>query len=76
MIFFFSEIFSCILDNFLVQDDIQKIFERVRQKADFMPEWQMNEVMVNEFGANWRDQFEEFQDRPFAAARLNKFLLF
>lgn len=58
------------LDNFLIPDDIQKIFERVRQRADFMPEWQMSEVMINEFGADWRDQFEEFQDRPFAAARL------
>jgi aarF domain-containing kinase len=69
--------FASVLDNFLVQDDIQKIFERVRQKADFMPEWQMNEVMMNEFGADWRNQFEEFQDRPFAAARLkiNSFLL-
>ncbi len=59
-----------ISDNFLVQDDIQKIFERVRQKADFMPEWQMNEVMTNEFGSEWRNYFLEFQDRPFAAARL------
>jgi len=65
------EVFLSVVDNFLVQDDIQKIFERVRQKADFMPEWQMNEVMTNEFGTNWRDNFEEFQDRPFAAARLN-----
>jgi aarF domain-containing kinase len=69
---FFERCLIYVLDNFLVQDDIQKIFERVRQKADFMPEWQMNEVMTNEFGANWRDQFEEFQDRPFAAARLRE----
>ena len=34
-----------------------------------MPEWQMNEVMTHEFGANWRDSFQEFQERPFAAAR-------
>lgn len=61
--------FPIFLDNFLVQDDIQKIFERVRQKADFMPEWQMNEVMTNEFGSEWRNHFVEFQDRPFAAAR-------
>ena len=73
MIFFF--LFISLLDNFLVQDDIQKIFERVRQKADYMPEWQLNEVMTNDFGTNWRDQFEEFQDRPFAAARLNEFFL-
>lgn len=36
-----------------------------------MPEWQMNEVMTHEFGADWRNQFEEFHDRPFAAARFN-----
>ena len=54
-----------------MQEDIQKIFERVRQKADFMPEWQMNDAMNAEFGSNWRDQFEEFQNRPFAAARLH-----
>jgi len=35
-----------------------------------MPLWQMNEVMTKDFGTNWRD---EFQDRPFAAARLNLF---
>ncbi|CAF3836004.1 unnamed protein product [Adineta steineri] len=61
-----------IQDNFLVQDDIQKIFERVRQKADFMPLWQMNEVMTNDFGTNWRDEFQEFQDRPFAAASIGQ----
>jgi aarF domain-containing kinase len=72
----FEVFLSFFLDNFLVQDDIQKIFERVRQKADFMPEWQMNEVMTNEIGPNWRDHFEEFQDRPFAAARLNSFFSF
>jgi predicted unusual protein kinase regulating ubiquinone biosynthesis (AarF/ABC1/UbiB family) len=38
-----------------------------------MPLWQMNEVMTKDFGTNWRDQFQEFQDRPFAAARLNLF---
>ncbi|CAF1243632.1 unnamed protein product [Rotaria sordida] len=61
-----------IQDNFLIQDDIQQIFERVRQQADFMPEWQMNEVMMNEFGINWRDKFEEFHDRPFAAASIGQ----
>ncbi|CAF0810274.1 unnamed protein product [Didymodactylos carnosus] len=62
-----------IQDNFLVQDDVQKIFERVRQKADFMPEWQMNDVMLNEFGANWRENyFSEFNERPFAAASIGQ----
>ncbi|CAF3474897.1 unnamed protein product [Rotaria sp. Silwood1] len=61
-----------IQDNFLIQENVQQIFERVRQQADFMPEWQMNEVMMNEFGTNWRDQFEEFHDRPFAAASIGQ----
>ena len=28
-------------DNNLINPEIQKIFERVRQSADFMPAWQM-----------------------------------
>ena len=30
-----------LLDNNLINPEIQKIFERVRQSADFMPAWQM-----------------------------------
>lgn len=29
------------LDNSGIPDEVQKVFERVRANADFMPEWQM-----------------------------------
>lgn len=31
-----------VLDNTFINPQLQKIFERVRQSADFMPSWQMN----------------------------------
>lgn len=34
-------------DNAFINPQLQKIFERVRQSADFMPAWQMN-VSVRE----------------------------
>lgn len=38
-VFFFLPI---VLDNTFINPQLQKIFERVRQSADFMPSWQMN----------------------------------
>jgi aarF domain-containing kinase len=35
-----------IQDNTLINPQLQKVFERVRHSADFMPDWQM-EVMIN-----------------------------
>ena len=38
-----SPCFWCSLpDNSFINPQLQKIFERVRQSADFMPPWQMN----------------------------------
>ena len=31
----------CLTDNSFISPQLQKIFERVRQSADFMPTWQM-----------------------------------
>lgn len=35
------DIFCVISDNSFIDPKIQKIFDRVRQSADFMPSWQM-----------------------------------
>lgn len=34
-------VFVYFSDNTFVSPEIQKIFDRVRQSADFMPTWQM-----------------------------------
>lgn len=57
-----------IQDNALINPQLQKIFERVRESADFMPVRQMESVLVEELGQDWREKLLDFQDRPFAAA--------
>ncbi|RWS00571.1 aarF domain-containing protein kinase 4-like protein, partial [Dinothrombium tinctorium] len=61
-----------IQDNTMISPQIQEIFERVRQSADFMPPWQMEQVMEENLGENWREKFKEFDSKPFAAASIGQ----
>ncbi|KAK1899946.1 Atypical kinase COQ8B mitochondrial [Dissostichus eleginoides] len=61
-----------IQDNSFINPQLQKIFERVRQSADFMPAWQMNKVLEEELGPGWRDKLSSFEDKPFAAASIGQ----
>lgn len=61
-----------IQDNTLVSPQIQAIFERVRHSADFMPEWQMDRVMVQELGPDWESKVASFERKPFAAASIGQ----
>lgn len=59
-------------DNTMISPQLAEIFERVRNSADFMPKKQVEKVMRNEFGADWMENFAEFDDRPFAAASIGQ----
>ena len=61
-----------IQDHSLINPQVSKIFERVRQAADYMPSWQMHRVMIDEFGTGWRDKFTQFDEQPFAAASIGQ----
>lgn len=61
-----------IQDNTLISPQIQAIFERVRHSADFMPEWQMERVMVQELGPDWESKVASFERKPFAAASIGQ----
>jgi len=61
-----------IQDNTFINPQLQKIFERVRQSADFMPTWQMNKVLEQELGPGWREKLSSFEDKPFAAASIGQ----
>lgn len=61
-----------IQDNTFINPQLQRIFERVRQSADFMPAWQMNKVLDEELGSGWRDKLSSFEDKPFAAASIGQ----
>uniref|UniRef100_A0A673BG99 Atypical kinase COQ8B, mitochondrial-like n=1 Tax=Sphaeramia orbicularis TaxID=375764 RepID=A0A673BG99_9TELE len=61
-----------IQDNSFINPQLQKIFERVRQSADFMPTWQMNKVLDEDLGPGWREKLLSFEDKPFAAASIGQ----
>ena len=61
-----------IQDDALVSKDVQAIFERVRQSADFMPLWQMEKQINDSLGPNWKDLLSEFNPKPFAAASIGQ----
>ncbi|KAI1895729.1 hypothetical protein AGOR_G00109440 [Albula goreensis] len=61
-----------IQDDAFINPQLAKIFERVRQSADFMPTKQMLKAVTNDLGPNWRDKLEFFEERPFAAASIGQ----
>uniref|UniRef100_A0A8C5G5R3 Atypical kinase COQ8A, mitochondrial n=1 Tax=Gouania willdenowi TaxID=441366 RepID=A0A8C5G5R3_GOUWI len=61
-----------IQDDAFINPQLAKIFERVRQSADFMPNKQMMKVICNDLGANWKDKLEYFEEKPFAAASIGQ----
>lgn len=61
-----------IQDSSTVPPALLQIFERVRQSADFMPLKQVHRQMRDAFGDDWRDKFQEFEDKPFACASIGQ----
>ncbi|XP_051845158.1 atypical kinase COQ8B, mitochondrial [Antechinus flavipes] len=61
-----------IQDNSLISPELQRVFERVRQSADFMPRWQMMRVLEEELGRNWRSKVASLEEKPFAAASIGQ----
>ncbi|KAK1889206.1 Atypical kinase COQ8A mitochondrial [Dissostichus eleginoides] len=61
-----------IQDDAFINPQLAKIFDRVRQSADFMPIKQMTKALNGDLGPNWRDKLESFEERPFAAASIGQ----
>ncbi|KAL2098844.1 hypothetical protein ACEWY4_005324 [Coilia grayii] len=61
-----------IQDDAFLNPQLAKIFERVRQSADYMPTKQMMKTLNADLGPSWRDKLEMFEERPFAAASIGQ----
>ncbi|XP_064555389.1 atypical kinase COQ8B, mitochondrial [Drosophila montana] len=61
-----------IQDTNVVSPQLAKAFERVRQAADYMPDWQVERVMNTQLGPDWRKRLRSFDDKPFAAASIGQ----
>ncbi|XP_010851242.1 PREDICTED: chaperone activity of bc1 complex-like, mitochondrial [Bison bison bison] len=68
----FCCLLCCLPDDAFINPHLAKIFDRVRQSADFMPLKQMMKTLNNDLGPNWRDKLEYFEERPFAAASIGQ----
>lgn len=56
----------------VISPELQRIFERVRQSADYMPEYQLRSVLNDQLGLDWRSNFKDFDLKPFAAASIGQ----
>lgn len=61
-----------IQDSSIIDPRLAEIFERVRQSADFMPKWQVEQVLTAELSPDWHSKFAEFAMKPFAAASIGQ----
>ncbi|KAL6249653.1 hypothetical protein RBB50_003508 [Rhinocladiella similis] len=59
-------------DAKLLPKPIHDVLQRVQDSADYMPASQRDAVISADLGRNWRDLFEQFEERPMAAASIGQ----
>lgn len=59
-------------DSKMLPAPIQEVLQRVQDRADYMPSWQRDRVLVSNLGSEWRDLFENFEEKPIAAASIGQ----
>lgn len=59
-------------DSKMLPAPIQEVLQRVQDRADYMPSWQRDRVLVANLGLEWRDLFEDFEEKPIAAASIGQ----
>lgn len=61
-----------IQDSNMLPEPIQQVLQRVQDRADYMPAWQRDQVLVDNLGSNWRDLYSTFNEIPMAAASIGQ----
>ncbi|KAH8652354.1 ABC1 family-domain-containing protein [Xylariales sp. PMI_506] len=59
-------------DTKMLPAPIHEVLQRVQDRADYMPGWQRDRVMASSLGSEWRDLFDEFEEKPIAAASIGQ----
>ena len=59
-------------DSKMLPKPIQEVLQRVQDKADYMPAWQRDKVLMANLGPEWRELFNEFEEKPIAAASIGQ----
>ncbi|KAL4401638.1 ubiquinone biosynthesis protein [Malassezia pachydermatis] len=64
--------FLSIQDSHMLPPQVEEVLLRVQDTAHYMPQWQLERVMTQELGEDWRSNFASFDERPFAAASIGQ----
>ncbi|MFZ1743865.1 MAG: AarF/ABC1/UbiB kinase family protein [Pontixanthobacter sp.] len=56
----------------LLPPELSNILAGLRDRANFMPPHQLNQMLTSQWGENWRAQFAHFEPRPIAAASIGQ----
>ncbi|KAI9158753.1 Protein ABC1 [Paramyrothecium foliicola] len=59
-------------DSKMLPGPIHDVLQRVQDRADYMPAWQRDKVLTANLGADWRNLFSEFDEKPIAAASIGQ----
>jgi aarF domain-containing kinase len=59
-------------DSKMLPKPVHDVLQRVQDSADYMPASQRNTVIESDLGANWRDLFQQFDEKPIAAASIGQ----
>ncbi|KFA60944.1 hypothetical protein S40285_05774 [Stachybotrys chlorohalonatus IBT 40285] len=59
-------------DSKMLPKPIQEVLQRVQDRADYMPTWQRDKVLAANLGSEWRELFDDFEDKPIAAASIGQ----
>ncbi|EEY61074.1 uncharacterized protein PITG_01317 [Phytophthora infestans T30-4] len=61
-----------IQDEAMIPSKLAVALDRVRENAHVMPKDQLHQQLKTELGDDWRDNFQEFDDVPIAAASIGQ----
>jgi aarF domain-containing kinase len=61
-----------IQDESLLPPALSRALQQVRQGADAMPRYQLEQQLVSQLGSDWRGRFVEFDMQAFAAASIGQ----
>ncbi|MEO0327766.1 MAG: AarF/ABC1/UbiB kinase family protein [Pseudomonadota bacterium] len=56
----------------ILPKELADLMARLRADADYMPDSQLNQVLTENLGSDWRNQFDKFDEQPIAAASIGQ----
>ncbi|KAI5290890.1 hypothetical protein KEM54_000106 [Ascosphaera aggregata] len=59
-------------DMKMMPETVREVLQRVQDQANYMPASQRDKVLTSNLGPEWRELFDDFEDKPLAAASIGQ----